>query len=152
MSSQPAACPVVAINGAPAQCANRRRMLWLACALVAHASVVLAQGDTLSSKPAALPPQAPAHPAAPTTEKSKRRKLEVGFYLLYGVALMGGALLLWIIWWGLSLRRRIRAPLPPAPRGNELWFLKRPPGDNSLGLDQESPAEAPSPDRDQLTP
>src|SRR5579871_833917 len=92
----------------------------------------------LTESPAiAEPDPAPASAAADSSEPEpppvddearelRRKQLTAGLYLLFGIITVGSGMLLWIIWWGFRIRRRLLKPLPPAPRGDELWFLKHP--------------------------
>jgi hypothetical protein len=101
------------------------------------------RADLAAPKEKAVAP----NPDAPDQEKL--RKLVIGFYLICGVAVVGGLLVLVIIWQGIRLRRMIRRPLPRAARGDELWFLKR-------GIDASTAAppqnSAGSPDSENTDP
>ncbi len=61
-----------------------------------------------------------------TPEEKERRKnyLSLGWILLIGVALLGGILLLFVLYLGSSARRLARKPLPPAPLRDPLWYLR----------------------------
>lgn len=79
------------------------------------------------------PAPAPAHasqaesgPLIDDPTDLRRQQVTASLYMLFVIIGVGVAMLLWIVWWGFRVRRRLLEPLPPAPRGDELWYLKRP--------------------------
>lgn len=67
-------------------------------------------------------------------KRDQQKQIAIALFVLVGLALawlVGFAVL-----WGIRTRRIVRQPLPPAPRGDDLWFLKKP--------IPHSPEEAPS--------
>lgn len=67
--------------------------------------------------------QAPRVPP-PVDGKERREALARGMLMLTGIIITGIALLAFVAIWGNRARRRARQALPPAGRGDELWFLK----------------------------
>lgn len=85
--------------------------------------------------------------------RQRQQQIAIGLFLLVGIALawmIGFALL-----WGWRTRRLVRQPLPPAPRGDELWYLKNPmppspPANQPDRTNHPTPPEVPPAARDQL--
>lgn len=78
-----------------------------------------------------------------------RRKLQekaatAGVLLFALVVISLAALLGFALVWGARARRTAREPLPPAPRGDELWFLKSKSSDKSPGPKSHSGEPGPS--------
>ena len=94
-------------------------------------------------------------------ERQRQRQIAIGLFLLVGIALawmLGFALL-----WGWRTRRILRQPLPEAPRGDELWYLKKPmpgtppsaenaPGGKPTESQSDKPPPNPSNPNDTLPP
>lgn len=91
------------------------------------------------NKPAAdvviVEEQAETEPDA-ALKKRKDRDLVIfaAGMAIFGIAVLGGVLLLWLLWWGRRTRQMIRATVKPTPREDELWYLKNkpPPGNPKL--------------------
>lgn len=112
------------------------------------------------SKPAqADPPQSePEDPPAAETPRGtvdrlklsgrklrdKQRQVQAVVLLFMGVVLLGVFLFAAILLSGSWVRRINRRPIPPMKRGDELWYLKHPPG---LPPSQNSSTDAPPPGR-----
>jgi hypothetical protein len=60
---------------------------------------------------------------APTDEQ-KRKVVVLTSLVIAGILAVLLFLLLWIVWWSRRTHRLLRAPLPAANRGDELWYLK----------------------------
>ena len=65
----------------------------------------------------------------PPTREQKRKVVVVTSIVIAGILTILLCLLMWIVWWSRRTHRLLRAPLPAANRGDELWYLKakRPP-------------------------
>lgn len=61
----------------------------------------------------------------PTIPAAQKEQLVSAIELLGIVLLLGLTLLAVTIVVGWKMRRALSQPLPPAPRGDELWFLKK---------------------------
>jgi hypothetical protein len=93
------------------------------------------EGATVKAEGAAKP----ASQAAPSTElrvtetaetrpaipAQQKEQLVTAIELLGVVLLLGLSLLAVTVLVGWRMRRALTQPLPPAPRGDELWFLKK---------------------------
>ena len=60
----------------------------------------------------------------PPTLEQKRRVVALMSLIIAGILAILLVLLLWIFWWSRRTHRLLRAPLPAANRGDELWYLK----------------------------
>lgn len=59
-----------------------------------------------------------------TKDANRQQIFTVGVMVLLGVTVAGLGLLMFVILWGHRVRRASRKPLPAAPRGDELFYLK----------------------------
>ena len=101
----------------------------------------------IGADPPAAPVQLDNPPSAtdarpvkpPPTLEQKRKVVVLTSLVIAGILTVLLMLLLWIVWWSRRTHRLLRAPLPAANRGDELWYLKakRP---------QNPTADPPSPD------
>jgi len=57
-------------------------------------------------------------------EEKRQLTFTVGVMVLLGITITGLGLLLVVILWGHRVRRKSRAPLPEASRGDDLFYLK----------------------------
>lgn len=113
----------------------------------------LSAGPPTESTPApeAARPAAPAEQAAakttkpPPTREQKRRVVAVTSIVIAGILTVLLLMLLWIVWWSRRTHRMLRAPLPAANRGDELWYLKakRPPNPTANNPATDSPPAPP---------
>lgn len=80
-------------------------------------------------KPTTVPADTPAtqglREVDPANLEEKRQlTFTVGVMVLLGITITGLGLLLVVILWGHRVRRKSRAPLPEASRGDDLFYLK----------------------------
>jgi hypothetical protein len=77
-------------------------------------------------QPAAEPiPKTEVPATRPAIPAAQKEQLVTAIELLGIVLLLGLTLLAVTIVVGWRMRRALSQPLPPAPRGDELWFLKK---------------------------
>ncbi len=109
------------------------RVLWILG--IGYLCSLLAAGpadDVIRKPPAAHQMAAAEQPAAKTaklvkpapTREQKRRVVVVTSIVIAGILTVLLLMLLWIVWWSRRTHRLLRAPLPAANRGDELWYLK----------------------------
>ncbi len=81
----------------------------------------------------------------PPTQEQKRKVVVLTSLVIAGILTVLLMLLLWIVWWSRRTHRLLRAPLPAANRGDELWYLKakRPPNPTADPPSPESPSPPP---------
>lgn len=77
---------------------------------------------------------------AAKSPEQRQKQIVVALLLLMGITLAGLMMVGFAMLWGARTRRIARQPLPAAPRGDELWFLKKP-----LPT-QQAPASVPTSD------
>ncbi|MDB5336341.1 MAG: hypothetical protein JWN70_1960 [Planctomycetaceae bacterium] len=109
-------------------------------------------GFLIAADPPATQIQHDEQPAArdaipikpPPTLEQKRKVVVLTSLVIAGILTVLLMLLLWIVWWSRRTHRLLRAPLPAANRGDELWYLKakRPPNQTA---DPQSPDSPPAP-------
>jgi len=72
-------------------------------------------------------PTADGKTAEPESEESKTRKravLQTGLYLIVGIAVVGIALIIVVVLWGIRIRRRRRRPTASKTPFDPLWYLR----------------------------
>ncbi len=110
--------------------------------------------DPTTSKPAAVQAAPDEQPVAendkpvkpPPTLEQKRKVVVLTSLVIVGILAVLLCLLLWIVWWSRRTHRLLRAPLPAANRGDELWYLKakRPPNQTPDATAPDSPPAPPA--------
>ena len=108
--------------------------------------------DDAASHPPVAQPVVPADQSTvkttkivkPPTREQKRKVVVVTSIVIAGILTILLCMLLWIVWWSRRTHRLLRAPLPAANRGDELWYLKakRPPHPTA---DNPAPDSPPAP-------
>ena len=86
------------------------------------------------------------HVKPPPTLEQKRKVVVLTSLVIVGILAVLLCLLLWIVWWSRRTHRLLRAPLPAANRGDELWYLKakRPPNQTPDATAPDSPPTPPA--------
>lgn len=80
-------------------------------------------------------------------QKRKDRRKQVAWALFGLVALSLAGMVGFAILWGVRTKRIVRQPLPPAPKGEDLWFLKKAKPGNSPNEAAASESHPESPDK-----
>ncbi len=104
-------------------------LMALVCLLGTSARNLPAQELSPPSPPSATPNAAPSDKAKQAAEElskdeRKQKAVTLGLMILFCIALTGLGLLAVVIIWGHRVRRISRKPLPAAPRGDDLFYLK----------------------------